>query len=379
MENLNQTSSGRFFLLGLSNVFYLQGICFCVFLIMYLMTLSGNVLLIIVVRINSKLQTPMYFFLSNLSMIDICFSSTIVPKILINTLSQDRSISLVGCALQMYFHLTLGSTECILLAVMAYDRFAAICRPLHYQTIINKKMCILLASISWGVGFITASVHVPLTFQLPFCKSHHVNHFFCEMPPFFRLSCKDTRPNEIAMSITAQFIVLCSFFLTLISYIHIISNVFKIRSSQGRDKAFSTCASHLTVVSMYYGTLIFMYMKPRSADLPEIDKTVSLLYTAVTPMLNPIIYSMRNKDVKDTIKMKLFIFSGGTNFLRHRNNEKVPQKDYTLGASLPNVSQRTEFKHVPGPDIKAPDKSCPEKRDSCHLMVEAPRLFEMRL
>ncbi|KAG8535101.1 hypothetical protein GDO81_029439, partial [Engystomops pustulosus] len=276
------------------------GICFCVFLIMYLMTLLGNVLLIILVRINSKLQTPMYFFLSNLSMIDICFSSTIVPKILINTLSKDRSISLVGCALQMYFHMALGASECILLAVMAYDRFAAICRPLHYQTIINKKMCILLASISWGVGFITASVHVPLTFQLPFCKSHHVNHFFCEMPPFLRLSCKDTRPNEIAITVTAQFITLCSFFLTLISYIHIISNVFKIRSSQGREKAFSTCASHLTVVSMFYGTIIFMYMKPRTAD-----KTVSIIYTVVTPMINPIIYSIRNKDVKDTIKMKL--------------------------------------------------------------------------
>ncbi|XP_071972439.1 olfactory receptor 5AS1-like [Engystomops pustulosus] len=300
MENLNQTSSGRFYLLGLSNVLYLQGICFCVFLIMYLMTLLGNFLLIILVRINSKLQTPMYFFLSNLSMIDICFSSTIVPKILMNTLSKDRSISLVGCAIQMYFHMALGAAECIILAVMAYDRFAAICRPLHYQTIINMKMCILLASISWGVGFITASVHVPLTFQLPFCKSHHVNHFFCEMPPFLRLSCKDTRPNEIAITVTAQFITLCSFFLTLISYIHIISNVFKIRSSQGREKAFSTCASHLTVVSMFYGTIIFMYMKPRTAD-----KTVSIIYTVVTPMINPIIYSIRNKDVKDTIKMKL--------------------------------------------------------------------------
>ncbi|XP_071972445.1 olfactory receptor 5AP2-like [Engystomops pustulosus] len=305
MENSNQTSSGRFFLLGLSNVLYLQGICFCVFLIMYLMTLSGNVLLIIVVRINSKLQTPMYFFLSNLSIIDICFSSAIVPKILINTLSKDRSISLVGCALQMYFHLALGATECVILAVMAYDRFAAICRPLHYQTIINKKMCILLASISWGLGFGNASIHVPLTFQLPFCKSHHVNHFFCEMPPLFRLSCKDTRPNEIAMNIAAQIIVLSAFFFTLISYIHIISNVFKIRSSQGREKAFSTCASHLTVVSMYYGTIIFMYLKPRSAYSPEIDKTVSVLYTVVTPMLNPIIYSMRNKDVKETIKIKL--------------------------------------------------------------------------
>ncbi|KAM3919876.1 olfactory receptor 5AP2-like [Leptodactylus fuscus] len=305
MENSNETSSG-FILLGLSDVPYLQVICFIVFLIMYMVTLSGNTLLITVVRINVKLHTPMYFFLSNLSMIDVCFSSTIVPKILTNTLSKDRSISRVGCAFQMYFHLALGATECVLLAVMAYDRFAAICRPLHYQTIINRKMCICLASTSWGVGFGNAIIHVPLTFQLPFCKSHHVNHFFCEMPPFFRLSCKDTRPNEIAMNIAAQIIVLCAFFLTLISYINIISSVFKIRSSQGRDKAFSTCASHLTVVSLYYGTIIFMYLKPRSAYSPEIDKTVSILYTAVTPMLNPIIYSMRNKDVKDTIRIKLF-------------------------------------------------------------------------
>ncbi|XP_040267007.1 olfactory receptor 5AS1-like [Bufo bufo] len=305
MEDSNQTTPRGFILLGLSNVPYLQVICFIVFLIMYMMALSGNVLVLILVKINSKLHTPMYFFLSNLSIIDICFSSTIVPKILINTLSKDRSISLVGCALQMYFHLALGATECVILAVMAYDRFAAICRPLHYQTIINKKICVCLTSMSWVVGFGNSTVHVPLFFQVPFCKSHHVNHFFCEMPPFFQLSCKDTRPNEIAMNIAAQIIVLCSFLWTLISYIQIISTVFKINSSQGRDKAFSTCASHLTVVFLYYGTIIFMYLKPRSAHSPDIDKTVSILYTAVTPMLNPIIYSMRNKDVKNTIKMKL--------------------------------------------------------------------------
>ncbi|XP_040268636.1 olfactory receptor 5V1-like [Bufo bufo] len=305
MEDSNQTSLRGFVLLGLSNILYLQVICFIVFLIMYMITLSANVLLVIVVRTNSKLHTPMYFFLTNLSIIDICFSSTIVPKILINTLSKDRSISLVGCALQMYFHMSFGAAECIILATMAYDRFAAICRPLHYQTIINKKMCACLASMSWGVGFGGASIHTTLTFQLPFCKSHHVNHFFCEMPPFFALSCKDTRTNEIVMYVAAVLIIMYAFFLTLISYIQIIFTILKIHSSKGRQKAFSTCSSHLTVVSLYYGTTIFMYLKPRSAYSPEIGKIMSILYTVVTPMLNPIIYSMRNSDVKDSIKIRL--------------------------------------------------------------------------
>ncbi|KAM3920465.1 olfactory receptor 5AR1-like [Leptodactylus fuscus] len=305
MEESNGTSPVRFILLGLTNVPYLQVICVLVFLVMYLITLSANVLLVIVVRINSKLQTPMYFFLSNLSVIDISFSSTIVPQILINTMSKDRSISLLKCALQMYFHLALGSTECILLTVMAYDRFVAICKPLHYRNIMSKRLCSCLAAGSWSFCFMNSALHVVLTFHLPYCRSHHVEHFFCEMPPFFRLSCKDTFLNEIAMYISAGIIVMCSFYLTLISYIHIISTILKIRSSQGRQKAFSTCASHLTVVSLYYGTIMFMYLRPRSTYWPKTDKTLSILYTAVTPMLNPIIYSMRNKDVTGTIRMKL--------------------------------------------------------------------------
>ncbi|XP_075186141.1 olfactory receptor 5AP2-like isoform X1 [Anomaloglossus baeobatrachus] len=307
MGDSNQTSisPGRFFLLGLSNVLYLQVICFIMFLMMYVTTLSGNILLILVVKINSKLQTPMYFFLSNLSVIDISFSSNIVPIILINTLSEDRSISLLGCAVQMYFHMGLGGTECVLLAIMAYDRFVAICRPLHYQTIISKRICACLASISWTVGLGNSLIHTLLTFQLPFCK-FHVNHFFCEMPPFFQLSCKDTHTNEIVMQVAGQIVIMFAFLLTLVSYVHIIFTIFKIRSSQGRQKAFSTCTSHLTVVSVYYGTIMFMYLKPRSTYSPEIGKIVSILYTVVTPMLNPVIYSMRNKDVKDTIKIKLF-------------------------------------------------------------------------
>ncbi|XP_069805783.1 olfactory receptor 5AR1-like [Dendropsophus ebraccatus] len=306
MEDLNQTSHGRFILLGTSTVLYLQIIFFLIFLLMYIITLSANVLLVIVVTINSKLQTPMYFFLCNLSIIDICFSSTIVPHILRNTISKDRSISLLACALQMYFHLALGCTECIILAIMAYDRFVAICKPLHYRNIIGKKLCCCLAAGSWSFGFMNSALHVVLTFQLPYCRSHYVNHFFCEIPPFLRMSCKDTWLNEIAMYIAAGLIATCSFILTLISYIHIISTILKIRSSQGRQKAFSTCVSHLTVVLLYYGTIMIVYLRPHSEYSSEIDKTVSILYTVVTPMLNPIIYSMRNKDVKGTIGMKFF-------------------------------------------------------------------------
>ncbi|XP_075048684.1 olfactory receptor 5V1-like [Mixophyes fleayi] len=301
MEVSNQTSPDRFILLGLANVLYLQVICFLMFLLMYIITLSGNLLLIIVVRSNPKLHSPMYFFLCNLSIIDIGFTSSIVPIILINTLAKDRSISLLGCAAQMFVSLALGVTECIILAVMAYDRFAAICRPLHYNSIMNKKLCFYLAAGSYNLGFINAFIHVVLTFQLPFCRSHHVNHYFCEVPPFLRMSCRDTWLNKTAMYISALIFLVCSFSLILISYVHIIFTIMKNRYSQGRLKAFSTCASHLNVVTLYYGTEIFMYLRPHSTDSYEVDKIVSILYTTVTPMLNPFIYSVRNKDVINTI------------------------------------------------------------------------------
>ncbi|KAM4013505.1 olfactory receptor 5V1-like [Anomaloglossus baeobatrachus] len=298
MENSNQTSPNFFFLLGLSTVPYLQNLCFLIVLVMYMCTFSGNLLLIIVVSTNPTLHTPMYFFLSNLSVIDICFSSTIVPVLLKNTLSKDRSISLLGCGFQMFFALVLGATECILLSVMAYDRFAAICRPLHYNTIMNKRICVCLALLSWGMGVINALIHVTLIFQLPFCKSQ-VNNFFCEVPPFLRLSCKEPWLNEVAMYVATGILVIFAFFMTVVSYIHIISTVLKIHSSKGRQKAFSTCASHLTVITVYYGTITFVYLQPRSSFTSEADKAVSVLYTVVTPMLNPIIYSIRNKDVKN--------------------------------------------------------------------------------
>ncbi|XP_069805784.1 olfactory receptor 5V1-like [Dendropsophus ebraccatus] len=304
MDNFNQTTVKSFILLGLSSIPHLQAIYFLLFLIIYAITLSGNVLLIVVVRIDSHLHTPMYFFLSNLSVVDICFSSTIVPKILVTTLSKDKTISFLGCASQMYFSLALGATECIILAVMAYDRYVAICNPLRYQVVMNKKLCVCLAAFSWTVSFLNSIIHATLTFQLPYCKSLHVNHFFCEMPPLFKLSCRDTLFNEVAVYISGGIIALCSFLLTMVSYFRIITTILKIRTSKGRYKAFSTCASHLTVVSLYYGTIMFMYLRPRHSYSPDRDRAISILYTVVTPMLNPIIYSIRNKDVKGTLTKK---------------------------------------------------------------------------
>ncbi|XP_066428669.1 olfactory receptor 5G9-like [Eleutherodactylus coqui] len=301
MENSNQTLPSQFFLLGLSTVPHLQVLGFLVFVLMYIITLSGNGLLLITVRISPKLHTPMYLFLSNLSFIDVCFSSTIVPVILINTLSTEKSISVGGCVFQMFFSLILGVGECILLAIMAYDRFVAICRPLHYSSIMNMRCCVMLSIVPWTVGFFNSCIQVPLTWRLPFCRTHHINHFFCEIPPILRLSCKDPLLNVVAMYVAAGTIVLCSFLLTLISYVYIISTILKIRSSQGRHAVFSTCASHITVVTLYYGTLLFNYLQPPSSHSVETDNTVSVLYTVVTPMLNPIIYSIRNKDVKSCL------------------------------------------------------------------------------
>ncbi|KAG8558935.1 hypothetical protein GDO81_017188 [Engystomops pustulosus] len=304
MENFNQTLPDVFYLLGLSTVPHIQVIGSLMFVVMYTIILAGNCLLLITVRMSPKLHTPMYFFLSNLSFVDICFSSTIVPVILRNTLSTDKSISVEGCMAQMLCYLGIGGVECLLLAVMAYDRFVAICRPLHYVSLMNTRFCIILALIPWILGFINSSIQVHLTWRLPFCKSHHINYFFCEVPPLLRLSCRDTWLNEISMYLAAGILVLCSFSLTLISYIYIIATIIKMHSSS-RYAVFSTCSSHLTVVTLYYGTIMSIYLQPRSYHSVEKDKFVSVLYTVVTPMFNPIIYSIRNKEVKTCIVQNL--------------------------------------------------------------------------
>ncbi|KAM3920470.1 olfactory receptor 5V1-like [Leptodactylus fuscus] len=306
MEILNQTLVRTFILLGLSNIPRLQPIFFLLFILMYMVTLSGNLLIIIVVRLNASLQTPMYFFLSNLAVIDMSFSSTVVPNLLKNTISLDRTISFLGCATQMYFHLGLGATECLMLAVMAYDRYVAICNPLQYNIIIDKRRCLSLAAGSWTLSFLISVIHIVLTFQLSYCKSHQVNHYFCEMPPLLRLSCTDTWLNKFIVYVCGTLFTLSSFLLTVLSYVYIISTILKIHCNKGRLKAFSTCGSHLTVFFLYYGTVMSMYMSPRSSYLPDRDRAFSILYTVVTPMLNPIIYSVRNSDFKECAR-KTFI------------------------------------------------------------------------
>ncbi|XP_073498398.1 olfactory receptor 5V1-like [Phyllobates terribilis] len=304
MEQSNQTTSQRFILLGLSTVHHLQVIFFIIFLIMYLVTISWNLLLIIIVRTNPTLHNPMYFFLTNLSFIDICFSSSIVPVLLMNTLAKDTSISLFGCAAQMYVSLTLGATECLILAVMAFDRFAAICKPLHYNTIMSRTLCFYLVALPWSVGLIDSFLQLYLTFQLAFCKNLNTNHYFCEVPAFIRMSCGDTFLNELSLYVSGGIIAGSAFCLILISYVHIISKILKITSTQGRQKSFSTCASHLTVVTLFYGTIMFMYLRPHSKNTQnsiETEKVVPILYTTVTPMLNPFIYSVRNNDVKSAL------------------------------------------------------------------------------
>ncbi|KAG8580253.1 hypothetical protein GDO81_007207 [Engystomops pustulosus] len=305
MEDFNQTLPDVFYLLGLSTVPHLQVIGSLMFVVLYTIILTGNCLLLITVRISPKLHTPMYFFLSNLSFIDICFSSTIVPVILRNTLSTEKSISVGGCMVQMLCYLGIGAAESLLLAMMAYDRFVAICRPLHYVSIMNTRFCIILAIIPWILGFINSSMQVHITWRLPFCKSHHINYFFCDVPPLLRLSCRDTWLNEISMYLAVGILVLCSFSLTLISYVYIISTILKMHSSRSRYAVFSTCSSHLTVVTLFYGTIMSIYLQPRSNHSVEKDKFVSVLYTVVTPMFNPIIYSIRNKEVKTCIVQNL--------------------------------------------------------------------------
>ncbi|OCT69107.1 olfactory receptor 1361 [Xenopus laevis] len=310
MESSNKTSVTNFILLGLSDVPHLQAICFLLFLLIYTITLLGNFLIIVVVGF-AKLCSPMYFFLSNLSCVDICLSSTVVPRILVSTLSHDTSISFLGCAAQEYFLAALGATECMILAIMAYDRYTAICHPLHYNTIMNKTFCIYLTLGSWTVSFLNSVIHAFLTFKLPFCRSNKINHFFCEMPPLFRLSCKETLFNEILMYIAAGLMALSSFILTLISYIHIISSILKIKSTRRREKTFYTCASHLIVVMLFYGNILIVYMQPHSTFFPKRDRAVSIFYTAVTPMLNPIIYSIRNQvflgALRKLVNKKMFL------------------------------------------------------------------------
>ncbi|XP_069814682.1 olfactory receptor 2G3-like [Dendropsophus ebraccatus] len=297
MNISKQRAIEEFILLGLTNQKDIQIALFVVFLSCYIVSLIGNIIIITLSRISSRLQTPMYFFLSNLFFLDIWFTSSIVPQMLKNFLSVKKSISFTGCVAQMFIALSLGGTECYLLLSMAYDRYMAICSPLHYTTIMHPVFCIRMATGSWIGGTINSLVHTVFAMQLSYCGPNVINHFLCEVPSVLELACADISLNKTVVFFFAMLVVMGPFFLILITYGYIISSILKISTSVGRRKAFSTCASHIIVVSLFYGTIIFMYMRPGSTHVANQDKMATLFYTVVTPVLNPLIYTLRNKDV----------------------------------------------------------------------------------
>ncbi|CAO2595410.1 Olfactory receptor 11 [Lemmus lemmus] len=302
MTLANESISEEFILLGFSDRPWLELPLFVVFLVSYILTIFGNMTIILVSRLDSKLHTPMYFFLTNLSLLDLCYTTSTVPQMLINICSSHKTISYVGCAIQLYFVLALGGVECVLLAVMAYDRFVAICRPLHYSVIMHQRLCLQLAAVAWIVGFGNAVWLSILTFQLPRCGHYVIDHFLCEVPALLKLSCVDTTANEAELFFVSVIFHLVPLTLILISYAFIAQAILKIQSAEGRQKAFGTCGSHLIVVSLFYGTAVSMYLLPPSPHSKDPRKMVSLFYGIIAPMLNPLIYTLRNKEVKEAFK-----------------------------------------------------------------------------
>ncbi|XP_066487377.1 olfactory receptor 5AR1-like [Tiliqua scincoides] len=294
----NGTAVTEFILLGLSSDPEVQLILFGLFLLCYLVAVGGNTLILLIIALDSRLHNPMYFFLGNLSVVDIGFTSSTVPKMLISYLSQDKRISLAGCFSQMYFFISFGGV----LGVMAYDQYAAICHPLHYGVFMNPKACVWLAASAWILGLTNSGVHSGMMSLLSFCWDNVIRHFFCDVPPQFQLSCSDTQANQIATFVVGGGVIMGSFLVTLVLYVYIVSAIVRIRTKEGRLKAFSTCASHLTVVNIYFGTIIFTYIHPNSTYSQEQDRIFSVLYEILTPMLNPIIYSLRNKDVQGALR-----------------------------------------------------------------------------
>ncbi|XP_077725599.1 olfactory receptor 9S13-like [Canis aureus] len=300
-ENLSMVYFQDFVLEGFEGGLETQALLFAVFLALYMVTLLGNFLMIIVITLDARLHSPMYFFLKNLSFVDLCYSSFIAPKALANFFSSSKVITFAGCATQLLFFSLLGTTECFLLGVMAYDRFMAICNPLRYPTTMCQSACTRLVLGAYCGGCFNSVVQTSFTFHLPFCSSNHINHFFCDVPPLLKLSCGDTAINELFLFGICGLIIVGVTIVILISYGYITVTILRMRSGAGRRKIFSTCGSHMTAVTLFFGTLFVMYAQPGAIESMEQGKVVSVFYTLVIPMLNPLIYSLRNKDVKEAL------------------------------------------------------------------------------
>ncbi|XP_007518767.1 olfactory receptor-like protein OLF2 [Erinaceus europaeus] len=298
----NCTIFTEFILVGLSDRKNVQQGLFVLFLLVYGITVIANLGMILLIRVDPRLHTPMYYFLSNLSFCDVCYSSTVSPKMLADFLSDLKKIPYNLCPIQMYFFGVFADVECLMLAVMAYDRYVAICNPLLYTVAMSQRICTQLVAVAYTVGLVDSAIHTCLTFRLSFCNSNTINHFFCDIPPLLALSSSDTSTNEIVMFTFIGGVVGCSILTVLLSYSCVLITIFRMNSAQGRHKAFSTCASHLTAVAIFHGTLLFMYFRPSSSYSMDQDKMASVFYTVVIPMLNPLIYSLRNKDVKGALR-----------------------------------------------------------------------------
>ncbi|XP_073410837.1 olfactory receptor 5V1-like [Dendrobates tinctorius] len=302
---MNHTFIQDFFILALTDHPKLKIVLFCTILMIYLLALGGNVLIILISHLDPNLHMPMYFFLGNLSFLDICYTSTTMPKMLQLLLAKQKLISFSGCVVQMYIFIALVGTECVLLAVMSYDRFLAVCNPLRYSSIMNAKICPLLASLSWLSGLVNSIVHTFFSFRLNFCDSNTINYFYCDIPPILSISCDDISTNQTLLLSIGIFIGWTPFICIIVSYIYIIVTILKMKSTEGRQKAFSTCSSHLTVVILYFGSVLFSYVRPTSSYSMAKDRLISVLYSVVCPMLNPVIYTLKNQDVKKALDRQL--------------------------------------------------------------------------
>ncbi|XP_004483979.2 olfactory receptor 8H1-like [Dasypus novemcinctus] len=301
MGSRNYTTMPDFILMGLTDSEEIQRALLMLFLLIYLITVLGNAGMIMIIHLDRQLHTAMYFFLSHLSFLDLCYSTVITPKTLENLLISTKYISFTGCFSQLYFFVFFSATECFLLSSMAYDRYVAICNPLHYQVVMSKRLCCTLISWSYMIGFTDSLVNVLFMSNLQFCKSNIIHHFFCDTTPILALSCTDTSDIEIMIFILAGSTILLSLITISVSYGSILLTILKIKSTSGKCKAFSTCASHLLGVTIFYGTTIFTYLKPKKSYSLGKDQVASVFYTMVVPMLNPLIYSLRNKEVKNAL------------------------------------------------------------------------------
>ncbi|XP_004611762.2 olfactory receptor 6N1 [Sorex araneus] len=301
----NRSHVTEFIILGFPQLQGVQVYLFLLLLLIYLTTIVGNLLIFLVVRLDARLHTPMYHFVSVLSLLELGYTAATIPKMLANLLSEKKTISFSGCLLQIYFFHSLGATECYLLTAMAYDRYLAICRPLHYPTLMTSQRCARIAAGCWLGGLAGPVVEISLVSRLPFCGPNHIHHIFCDFPPVLSLACTDTSINVLVDFVINSCKILATFLLILSSYAHILRTVLRMPSAAGRRKAFSTCASHLTVVIIFYSSILFMYVRLKKSYSLDYDRALAVVYSVLTPFLNPFIYSLRNKELKEAVRRQL--------------------------------------------------------------------------